>query len=592
MSTLPARREERHTGVPEAERHTYAELMLPIKDEDGECFLVELDEHGHPVLPKVRLEKIAGTDELPGIVSREVRNQLDLEVGYLGLLTFEGIWPSLSMTVVASVQTAPPGSRFKSLNLSEVKARSMGLRHRELFETAHRWYEAERSAVELIHDVGRSFDSALNLLSHRRSTEGDRQGWEQYFRANSIGTLSTADGILAALHAGAGYELIEKPLEALRGLQTPAGGWGIRRSLVGTSDIPITECTCACLWAFHKAGLRPENEPAVREGIAWLERTQRPDGGWSSSDADVGSLVFPTASAVRVLALFKRSEIVDQGIAWLRGAQRNDGGWGAVAENVTSSPAFTAAAVLALSSAGVAADDDAVKEGCAYLIRTFSSERPDPWEATSSNSLVDTENHARMVFRHFATPWALAALCVAGHDLSHPVVLAATRQLLRLQKQPAGTWPCGHPDPDPPTVWAVHDAVHALRAVIDSSTRNPAPLIRDRYVAAERRTMTELAVSLLGQDLSGGESSGGPPRQHRNWISTLWLSLLTVAVALIGLEQLGILEKLQSSSGLSQVGAALAAFVVTSVGALAPTIAAEEYRIRRSQSKNRQLEKE
>lgn len=564
-------------SAPPSPRPVAADLILLT--EPDQSFAVHV-ENGRVACPRLPLDQVNGYD-LRGLVKETAKRSLDLDLSDLGVLAFEPTDESHSLVVAAATRELPGGSRLQRLALSEIKARGRDVQHREYFEPARQWHEATMSADTLSRDIEQAMSAAVRLLAARRAQEGGRCGWDQYLRSDSVGILSTGNGILTCVHAGAGHDLIEEPVATLRAFQDPEGGWSIRRSLMGAdSDAPITESTCVCLWALHEMGVRSLSDPTVAAGIAWLERTRRPDGGWPSSAADNRSLVFPTASAVRVLALYNRSEAVAGGVAWLRGAQCADGGWGATASTrddaASSSAMYTAAALLALSSGGMARADRAVRTGCDHLIKTFSPERPEPWTSTSFTLEVDPVKHARMDFRHFATPWALAALCEVGYDLSDPIVLTATRHLLRLQ-QPSGAWRCDQTAPDDTAIWAVHGAVYALRTVIDSSGRALAPLIRDRGSAAEQQALASLAGSMLVRH----EAEGAVAGRGRGRLVTAWMSILTVAVAMLVLGQLGVLAKLESSSGLNRAGAVLATFFVTIISGAVPSAIAEVIRVRR-----------
>lgn len=548
---------------------------LVVLTQPEERFVVHL-ENGRLTWPRILLDQVDGPD-LRGPVVEQARRALDLDLTYLGLLAFDPNDSSCTLVVAASVPELPGESRLRPFTLAEIKAIGRDVPHRQYLDAARQWNEAALSADDLSRAIRQSMKTAVNLLTAKRAEENDQCGWDQYLERDSVGIISTANGILAGVHARADRGLLAKPIDTLRAFQDPNGGWPIRRSLMGAdSNAPITESTCVCLWALHEAGHWSVTDPAIRNGIAWLERTQRPDGGWPSAAADDRSLVFPTASAVRVLALFNRSEPVSRALEWLRDAQCADGGWGPTAssrdEAASSSAAYTAAAVLALSCGRVPQTDKAVKDGCDYLIRTFSPERPEPWTSTSFTSVVDPDRHARMDFRHFATPWALAALCEAGYDLSDPVVLSATRRLLSLQ-QPGGAWRCDQTAPDDTAIWAMHGAVFALRTVVDSGARSLAPLIRDQRSTAERQMLESLACSMLARREPMGDGGG------RSWLTTAWMSALTVAVALLILGQTGVLGRLQSSSDMDRLGSAIATFLVTIVSAVAPAVIADKFRL-------------
>jgi hypothetical protein len=81
--------------------------------------------------------------------------------------------------------------------------------------------------------------------------------------------------LLALKAVDAEAELIRKAAKELADTQRPDGGWGQRDAL--PSD---AYATGTALVALHEAGgLRP-GDAAYRRGVAFLLRTQRPDGSW------------------------------------------------------------------------------------------------------------------------------------------------------------------------------------------------------------------------------------------------------------------------------------------------------------------------
>jgi Squalene-hopene cyclase C-terminal domain len=283
--------------------------------------------------------------------------------------------------------------------------------------------------------------------------------------------------------------------------------------------------------------------------------------------------VSATAAAVQMLVRCDRSGSVERGATWLRAAQRRDGGWGPTMASRFSSPAYTAHAVLALLASGMTATEAPVRRGCCeYLRTTFHPERAEPWDSVSVNTVVDDRTASRLEFRHFATPWALAALSAAGHDLTDATVLLGTLRLLRLQDT-TGAWRCGLTAPDTFALWAAHDALFALGAIARASVGNLAPLVRISYREHERQVLQRALGQLLTER---------PLMRTRRGIQSAWLSVLTAVVALLLAAQVGLLRGLQSDSGFRRVLAAAAAALIAVGPAILAGILVEEYRIRRN----------
>ena len=121
-------------------------------------------------------------------------------------------------------------------------------------------------------------------------------------------------------------------LRYLRREQEPFGAWFGRW---GTNYI---YGTWSVLAAFEQAGV-PASEPSVRRAVAWLKRTQRPDGGWGEDNdsylrpdtAGTGreSTAFQTAWAMLGLMAARegQSPEVRRGADFLLRTQRPDGLW-------------------------------------------------------------------------------------------------------------------------------------------------------------------------------------------------------------------------------------------------------------------------
>lgn len=563
-----------------------ATVDLVLLSSDGARFVLRTDGNR---LGCVRLRVTAdpaAPHDFQALVQRAAAQALGVDVSYLGLLAGERRAGGVRLVACAVLRpaqiTLPNDASLRVLSIEEVRGRGDDIDHAEHLLTAHQWYWAERSTADLSASVQRALDTSIAYLDNHLSTEDGRWGWNQYQDGSSIGILSTAEALLAHIHAGARGEFVTRPALTLEAEQNPDGGWRVRSSLIGgRSSLSITESTAASLMALHEAG-RSATDSALARGIAWLEERQRADGGWSSSTEDDVSMVFPTTAAVRALAGFGRQEAVARGVSWLRHAQCPDGGWGAspraTEHGGTSSPAYTGYAVVALLTARLPRTDTAVVEGCDYLTRTFDADREEPWESVAANTPVDPAHSIRMDYRHFATPWALTALSLAGHDLDDAVVLTGVRRLLALQR-PNGTWRCGVTAPESPPVWTTHDAVFALRTVMRATTRNLVPVAVARYALRDRDAMRACLGHLA-------TSPGALLPSGR--LSRLWLSALTVAVTILGLWQGGVFEQLQSNSAAHQVLAAGVSIVLPVVGATAPAVIIEEHRLRRGRGRGRE----
>jgi prenyltransferase beta subunit len=562
-------------------------IDLILLTEEGDRFVVQADGGRITALKIVLPRYDAERDGLVELVERVAQEQIHIDVGYLGMLSADLAGRSPRVVVAAVLRSdrdfAGTDPRQRIVSLAEIKARGGDVDHGVLYETAWGWHQARVIATDLNARIQRAFETSLLYLDNHLSVESGRWGWNLYMDGSSIGLLSTAEGLLSHAHAGAAGEFVNRPAETLESMQNPDGGWQVRRSLVGAhSDLSITESTGACLLALYAAG-RTASDPVVRKGIVWLEEMQRGDGGWPSSGrAPAGqepeSLVFPTTCAVRALARFGRTDAVAKGVAWLRSAQQADGGWSAVARagggRHVSSPAYTAYAIVALLDAGLTANDAAVERACKYLRDSFDPEREEPWISTSHSALIDPTTSARLDFRHFGTPWALAALCQAGYDLSDPMILLGLDRLLGLQESD-GAWRCGLVPAGSTVMWTTHDALYALHHAARANGRDLLPLAQSQFVKRERAQEQRLSAHLL-------RAAADTAEPRRNWLQAVWLSALTVAVVIVALAQLGLFKQFQSSSLPHKLFAALATIITTTLGAVIPQLVVEGYRVRRN----------
>ncbi|WNI15295.1 prenyltransferase/squalene oxidase repeat-containing protein [Actinacidiphila sp. ITFR-21] len=566
-------------------------IWLMLVQRDAEVFYLT-GEPGRRRCPRlvIGVGRLRQTDLRTAVVEA-ARSQLHLDISYFGVLAVDEAAEDLRLFVGAEtppVNAAARGAqRLTSHRVEDLPHLTGDLPGEGVFTLALQRRTAESTAGALGLSLRRAVEGAVDYLDAHVSVESGMQGWNQYQDGRTIGVLSTAQALLSHVYAGSRVRIVDAAGETLGALQNPDGGWQIRRALVGAlSDVSITESTAYCLMALSEAG-RGDDTPAVQRGLAWLETAQQADGGWKSSAADSTSNVVATAWAVRVLATLGRTTPARRGVEWLRTAQNADGGWGPVARHPrsaaadaesTSSPAYTAHALLALLSQGVDPGERHIVRGCAYLDGAFDPAREEPWTSTSFTTVVDNNSFARLDFRHFATPWALAALSATGRDLSDPTLLHGTLKLLRMQTAD-GAWRSGLTAPGDFPVWACHDALFALRSI----TARSAERLDAVALSAYHERQLEALEKSLGKRIS---SSAAPLTSGaRSYVTTAWLSLLTVFVVLLAFRQLNIIGA-SGGSALGQLAKWVGTAVVAAVGALAPPVVVEEYKIRRQQNQN------
>ena len=123
--------------------------------------------------------------------------------------------------------------------------------------------------------------------------------------------------------------------------------------------------TALSILALESAGI----SDGVKDGIAWLRKTQNDDGGWGFWDADES---IPVTTALACLAANDKNSI-SRGLGWLRAMQGNDGRWYLSYE---STPLFsgdvwahfsTPICMLALLKGGEKASSESLTRGFSYL---------------------------------------------------------------------------------------------------------------------------------------------------------------------------------------------------------------------------------
>ena len=144
-------------------------------------------------------------------------------------------------------------------------------------------------------------------------------------------------------------------------------------------DPPSPDLTARCVSMLAQRGAKPETSPALRAGLDYLNRTQRPEGSWFGRWGI--NYIYGTWSALSALnaaGIPADAPGTRRATRWLISIQNEDGGWGEEGDASyrldydghrpsPSSVSQTAWALLGLMAAGVV-DDEAVTRGIAWLM--------------------------------------------------------------------------------------------------------------------------------------------------------------------------------------------------------------------------------
>jgi squalene-hopene/tetraprenyl-beta-curcumene cyclase len=206
----------------------------------------------------------------------------------------------------------------------------------------------------------------------------------------------TAMVVLSLLHARSPYHAAQqaaqrRALKWLLAMQSKDGGWAafdVDNNWTPLSYMPFADhnamldptcpdITGRVLEAICRSGVDPQ-EPAVRRGVAYLQRTQEPDGSWYGRwGVDYIYGTFLALRGLRAAGQSVQEAHMLRAAEWLRSIQNADGGWGESCASydlgtfapAPSTASQTAWAILGLLAAGDS-DSLTVRKGVEYLLGT------------------------------------------------------------------------------------------------------------------------------------------------------------------------------------------------------------------------------
>jgi squalene-hopene/tetraprenyl-beta-curcumene cyclase len=224
---------------------------------------------------------------------------------------------------------------------------------------------------------------------------------------------------------------VARAVRWLRGMQDRNGGWASfdtdqHRLLFNNIPFadhgalldPATEdLTARCVECLGRLGVT-RHDPAVRRGLAFLRRTQAPEGPWRGRWGV--NYLYGTWSVLRALeavGIGPEDPMVARAVRWLAARQNADGGWGESCDSYAdpsamgrgiSMPSQTAWALLGLMAAGQAAAP-AVERGIEHLLQTQRADGgwEDPlWNGTGFPRVFYLKYH---LYPQYFPLWALGA---------------------------------------------------------------------------------------------------------------------------------------------------------------------------------------
>lgn len=354
----------------------------------------------------------------------------------------------------------------------------------------------------ILEDLSRLEDAARNALESARrylnrtfrvievENKPKSGGWTQFLTETDKlpSSTGTAHGILALLasYDSVNSEAVILSIRFLESCQCEDGGW-TKPSL--HNKCSLTRVTGLCLRALLDSGFTPSSS-TIQKGVEWLQRGQNTDGGWGNTamdgQSDVTSTGFALQAMAKIAGLSQSGGVsIQRGQAWLLNARNADGSWGHTNDK-HGTVAQTSEAIDGLLACGQS--PSSLKQTELWLEQRVGNEAQ-----FSERYLIPAGPSAKesVIWTQVSKERGLIALLSLNSNPTSLHVINAVNDIL--SRQVAGTYWRAEAFHNSEPIWAVKEAVVALRLFLNRAESNRASLVLSEEIA------------VLHQELSGAQ---------------------------------------------------------------------------------------
>ena len=341
-------------------------------------------------------------------------------------------------------------------------------------------------------------------------------GWTQFLNEadKPPSVTGTSHGILALLacHELPDSNVVKSATRFLAARQCADGGW-TKPSL--HDKCSLTRISGLALRALLDSGFH-HSSPTVQRGVQWLLQAQNDDGGWGNvahdSDSDVTSTSFALQAMTRVVGIAQAGrDVIRKGQAWITDARNGDHSWG-YTKDKPGTVAHTSEAIDGLLACG--RNPGMLRPTTEWLTQHVSEE-----DQFNERYLIPHEPCAgtSVIWTQCSKERGLVALLALGTNVIAPAVLGTVSDILSRQVD-ATYWKTeAFHDAEP--IWAVKEAVVALRLFQDRVERDRAAVVLSEEMVSIRKQLD--AVQLNVNELLNREAR----RSWRGRVKAGWSAI-------------------------------------------------------------------